>query len=166
MTQYLEMNCNRCGQTTNQEIERSPMYKTSEKVVRQNPLERGGKATRCRICDSVNHYEQRCPDRRFINREQGGDSKVFGFKDANSSLVGDIYHAITLHANQYNDPKWLKELLSESRTSAVLDCGASKTVCGKLWYNSYIDTLGNEQKLQVKSFKSVNVFKFGGGKVI
>ena len=166
--------CNKCGKVGHKTDEckddknpenRRYMFHRSEKVTGLNPLDRDGKITRCRVCDSVNHYEWKCPDRRY-NRESGTNSRIFTSSDLNSSLSGDIYHAVTLHADDFDDPTRLKGLLSESLASAVLDCGASKTVCGKVWYNTYIDTLTEDEKVRVKSYKSENVFKFGDGNVI
>ena len=46
---------------------------------------------------------------------------------------------------------------------AVLDSGASQTVCGKEWYQRLLDSLGEEQLIQITESPSSKVFKFGVG---
>ena len=40
--------------------------------------------------------------------------------------------------------------MSETWSSALLDCGASKTVCGKEWLNQYISNLPQHQQQNIK----------------
>lgn len=54
-------------------------------------------------------------------------------------------------------------LVGETINRAVLDCGASKTVCGLDWYQCYVDSL--DRGTCVKEFSSDSVFKFGVGKL-
>ena len=42
------------------------------------------------------------------------------------------------------NPQELKFLMSETCSAACLDCGASKTVCGKNWFNQYVKNLCEE----------------------
>ena len=64
--------------------------------------------TKCNICQSVNHW---VPD----------------YPDKNLSEVTCLVNEIRLDQN--NDD--LKSLVSETWNSALLDSGASSTVCGK-----------------------------------
>ena len=55
-------------------------------------------------------------------------------------------------------------LLGETLGSAVLDSGASSTVCGTKWYKCFLETLTDAQKKKiVKKKKGVRTFKFGDG---
>ena len=57
----------------------------------------------------------------------------------------------------------MKVLVSDSFNCAVLDSACSSTVCGEDWINCYLETLDEEQKQNVKNFKSKTWFKFGDG---
>ena len=70
-----------------------------------------GNPTKWAICHSINHWVQNCPDR----------------ESENTYVVNEV----VLHQSDYNNPNKLKHLTSETWSSALLDCGASKTVCGK-----------------------------------
>ena len=54
-------------------------------------------------------------------------------------------------------------LVGQTINQAVLDCGASQTVCGTEWYQCYLDSLGDEQLNQITESPSSTVFKFGVG---
>ena len=54
-------------------------------------------------------------------------------------------------------------LVGQTINQAVLDCGASQTVCGTEWYKCYLDSLGDEQLNQITESPSSTVFKFGVG---
>ena len=56
-------------------------------------------------------------------------------------------------------------LVGETVNKAVLDCGASKTVCGKEWLQCYMDSLNEKTRSQIKEFTSDILFKFGVGKL-
>ena len=77
----------------------------------KNPLDRYGNPTKCAICHSINHWTQNCSDRESQNTYVGNE--------------------VVLHQSDYDNPNELKNLTSEIWSSALLDCGASKTVCGK-----------------------------------
>ena len=54
-------------------------------------------------------------------------------------------------------------LLGEMLGSAVLDSGASSTVCGTKWYKCFLETLTDAQKKKIVKIKWVRTFKFGDG---
>ena len=53
--------------------------------------------------------------------------------------------------------------LGETLGSAVLDSGASSTVCGTKWYKCFVETLTDTQKKKIVKIKEVRTFKFGDG---
>ena len=53
--------------------------------------------------------------------------------------------------------------LSETLGSAVLDSGASSTVCGTKWYKCFLETLTDAQKKKIVKIKGVRTFKFSDG---
>ena len=58
----------------------------------------------------------------------------------------------------------MKGLVAKTWSSALLDCGASKTVCGKEWFQQYKQSLSNENQQKILTSDSNNTFRFGDGK--
>ena len=52
---------------------------------------------------------------------------------------------------------------SESWDPAILDSGASRTVCGKAWLDDYLSNLSSDQRNRVHSEPSQSIFRFGDG---
>ena len=111
----------------------------------KNPLDRNGRISRCAICESINHWQQECPDKQ------------------NDTLY--TVHEIVLH-NDNNYPDNLKNLVAETWNCGLLDCGASKTVCGEIWLNEYINSLTESQKKNIKHYHSKSLYRFGDGEQI
>ena len=114
----------------------------------KNPLDRNGLPTRCSICDSVNHWAHNCPDK------SSPEYRTY------------VTNEVVLHQSDYDNPDELKYLMSETWSSAVLDCGASKTVCGKEWFSQFTNNLQQEQKDQIIYSSSNHVYRFGDGRKI
>ena len=53
--------------------------------------------------------------------------------------------------------------MGETLGSAVLDSGASSTVCGTKWYKCFLETLTDAQKKKIVKIKGVRTFKFSDG---
>ena len=112
----------------------------------KNPLKSDGARTRCFHCESINHHIQNCPD-----------------------LVGERSSEDTLFNNEVIlcegslDTTLVSDLVAESLNCALLDSGASKNVCGRLWLNSYVDSLPESDKLKLKRESSSSIFRFGDG---
>lgn len=56
-------------------------------------------------------------------------------------------------------------LVGETVNKAILDSGASETVCGREWYTCFVDSLDKDNKSSVQEYPSSTVFKFGVGKL-
>ena len=112
----------------------------------KNPLDRYSNPTKCAICHSINLWAQNCPDR---------ESK-------NTYVVNEV----VLHQSDYNNPTELKHLTSETWSSALLDCGASKTVCGKEWLTQYINNLSDTDHSKVLFGESNHIHRFGNGRKV
>ena len=95
--------------------------------VGHNTLDKNGIQTSCKICQSINCWSQNCPDN--ISTEH------------NTYVVNKV----ALHQTDYDSPQELIYLMSETWSSALLDCGANKTVCGKELLNKYISNLPEPQ---------------------
>ena len=68
--------------------------------------------------------------------------------------------------SDFDHPSKLQSLVAESWNAAVLDCGASKTVCDQALFDTYIETLSNEDKSEITYDKSNSIYWFGDGKKI
>ena len=56
--------------------------------------------------------------------------------------------------------------MSETWSSALLDCGASKTLCIKQWLTQYVDNLSDEDQRKVSFGQSNHIYRFGDGRKI
>ena len=112
----------------------------------KNPLDKQGYLTQCHNCCSINHWSAECPD-----------------KDVEVGAASDTLYSIVLFEDDEENPDNIKSLVYETMGCAVLDCGAAKTVCGKVWWDAYRDALSEEDKASVVLSKSSIMFKFGNG---
>ena len=110
---------------------------------RRNPCNRNGVQLRCNICESIYHFEQQCPEVKTT----------------------DLYltHEVILFESDYDHPAKLKNLVSDSWNAALFDSGATKTVAGEIWFNSFIQSLNKEEKVKTETSKSNNMYCFGDG---
>ena len=113
-----------------------------------NPVDRNGRVTKCAICESIFHWQQDCPEKH----NQGSETY--------------IVHEIVMHHNEQSNPEQLKCLVAETWNCGLLDCGASKTVCGEKWLSEYVGSLSSEEQSKVRYFNSKSIYRFGDGKQI
>ena len=57
----------------------------------------------------------------------------------------------------------LRELLSDTWNTAVLDCGATKTVAGSSWVDHYLKCLSEDDMRLVETFETNTSYRFGDG---
>ena len=112
----------------------------------KKPLNSNGEISRCHYCQSINHWITNCPDRAL---DKVSEDTLFN-------------HEVVLCEGSLEDP-FVNDLVAESLNCALLDSGASKTVCGKLWLDLYVDSLSESEKMKLKSEPSESVFRFGDG---
>ena len=124
-----------------EKLKRYVPEKTVEKIKGKNPVDKYGRITRCTICDSVNHWQQECPD-----------------KTSSDTL---LVHEIVLH--NIEETGQLLTLVSESWNCGLLDCGANKTVCGETWLKEYTESLNEDEKQNIKHYSSKSIYRFGDG---
>ena len=74
-----------------------------------------------------------------------------------------MINEVVLHAT---DDVVLQSLLSETWSCAVLDCGATTTVCGSKWMDEYLSSLPESQRDRVKMEASDKPFRFGDGVIV
>ena len=69
---------------------------------------------------------------------------------------------VSLHTSDCrNSHLEMVTLVGDSLDSTVTDCGATKTVCGIIWYNCCVNTLSEMQKKNIQTQESNTYFKFG-----
>ena len=108
--------------------------------------EKRGNRPRCYGCGSIYHQAAECPEKAYYCNEE---------EEETYDIV--LYQSNLVTAAEFN------VFVAESSTSAILDCGASATVAGKEWFESYFDGLTEEQQQLVEYVESNSVFKFGSG---
>ena len=57
------------------------------------------------------------------------------------------------------------DLLSDTLGHGVIDCGCTKTVNGKAWLDSYVETLSRSDRMLIEYHKDNTKFRFGDGPV-
>ena len=131
----------------------------------RNPVDTWRQVTHCSLCDSVNHWAPECPDRPC--QPKSNTNTAYFAETPYDSDVLEINHAtndVILFQSDYDNPTQLRGLVAESWNHAVLDSGASATVCGLVRLNTYIACLNAEDKASISCKDSRSVFHFGDGR--
>ena len=110
----------------------------TKKTHKLNPIDAAGNPRQCVICKSIMHFVKDCPHN------------------------DDDEEEITLFSNGVQD-KYISTFLSETFNSAILDSGCSKTVCGRVWYEQYCDSISEKDLQNIQELESASKFKFGNG---
>ena len=114
---------------------------------RNNPIGPDGRISECVICGSRMHWARNCPH-AYEKRDEKN------YEDVQITLMSS-------HLPVVEDK--LDVLLRETMGYALLDTGCSKTVCGKMWLDWFLDTLSDEERNKVSYYESFAVYKFGNG---
>ena len=51
--------------------------------------------------------------------------------------------------------------MSETWSATLLECGASKTVCGNEWFSQYVNNLCEVGQQQIQYYESDHMYQFG-----
>ena len=124
----------------------------------RNPLGPGGVTSRCYGCGSEMHWLNSCPHATARNRFYPDRETGHYVEDQDEEVK-----IILMAADQDRNDK-IDVLFGETIGAMILDLGCSKTVCGKAWLDTYLETLDSKQLLEIKYEKSSSVFRFGDGK--
>ena len=141
----------------------------------RNPIDsRTGEISRCAICDSTLHWANSCPEnqferqRPFRSTQNQSNTRYTYFTDDHQSSQNletatghDSQFDIVLFQSDYDHPKNLPALVAESWNAAVLDSGATKTVCGRSWFNTYVESLSPEDQTKVNTSPTKHLYRFG-----
>lgn len=123
---------------------------SSEPTFRRGPnkSDRNGNPLRCGICESTFHFKRDCPHNNAPTMLQSA------FCDEQMSIL-----------NVDDDYDSLKRV-DETSNRALIDTGATVTVCGDQWMNNYLESLCKEDRSEVTEEKRRMVFRFGDGRGI
>lgn len=108
--------------------------------------EKSTRRTKCSYCESIFHQIYNCPDKVYFTTEQEDE---------------ETNYDVVLYQSNLLTEKEFQIFVSESATSAILDSGASATVAGKVWFESYLEGLSQEELQMVEYMDTNSSFKFG-----
>ena len=112
-----------------------------------NPIGPDGRSMLCKACGSYRHLIKDCPD---------------SWENQRGALYTD-YEDVYFTENEEGCFLTNGIFTSEAFGCAVLDSACSSTVCGKEWFDHFMNSLEPNDKSKVRSINSGKVFKFGGG---
>ena len=107
---------------------------------------------RCFNCQSEDHLIKDCPK----NKTNMTD------KRKQICLTSDIFEEQVITDEGVDDIF----TISETMNKALIDTGASATVCGKSWLKCYEDSLTPEEMSEIKEIETCKKFRFGDGRLI
>ena len=145
---------------------------------RLNPPDRTGAPSRCAICGSVMHYAAECQHNEKGNSgeevvptmlavEVGDEdpSECTNLTHESETSTDEEEYVPSLFTN--NTPEKYKDCFTgEALHSAILDSGCRKSVCGKLWYECFLEALTTDLLGEVEELKSDTKFRFGDGPTV
>lgn len=117
-----------------------------------NPLDRYGRRTKCAVCQSVFHWAKQCPHKEEVRMT---DTDIEHYEECEEECN------LTLFTKEHRTENEI--LMTESYGCAVIDTACTKTVCGKKWFEQYVDRLQEDQKKVIKKKTSTKIFRFGDG---
>ena len=110
---------------------------------RENPINpQTGYASKCKICGSKFHWARNCPD-AYENRKD----------------------RVLFYQSNFGEEDDMILFVGETLNKAVLDSGASKTVCGSEWLKCFEDSLDEVERMKITTEEGNKDFKFGSGVV-
>ena len=107
------------------------------------------KKIRCEYCESICHTTRDCQEKVYFYQEDEEE---------------DFTYDVVLYQSNLITPEDFTIFLSEASVSAILDSGASSSVAGKKWLDSYVTGLPDKAQKQIEYENSNARFKFGSGK--
>ena len=118
-----------------------------------------GSVSRCNICDSTFHFERNCPHR-------DAERQVFANISANADQVENEEEvSLALMSLAEHDAPY-SVFVAEAQDSAVLDTACTKTVCGRKWLESFIDSATKEAYSSILFLPSKRLFRFGDAPIV
>ena len=122
----------------------------------ENPKGPDGNIMRCYECDSTMHLSWDCSRKK----ERWQKEKKQNRRTEHVELTVELTLVAGIATAEQD------ELLVDTLSKAVLDCGCTKTVAGTTWFNEYLSLLSKEERDNVENnaTKSKTLYRFGDGK--
>lgn len=153
-----------------------------------NPVGDDGKPMLCKGCGSFRHFLDKCPESWENLKYNSNQGKVNYVEESQSGACADTesgeydeygYYDEYNYQYDYDNPEECHVVLytgdlnldritltTESQNCAVLDTACTKTVAGKEWFDTYVQSLSEEEALSIKYCASTCTFKFGAGPIL
>ena len=109
---------------------------------KQNPLGANGSPLQCGVCRSIAHFARDCP---------------------HSSKKDNVTYMAA--SNQIFECDMSAVTVGDSLNHMILDTGCPQNVCGKAWFDCFVETFSPAEQSSIKKERSDNQYKFGGGTV-
>lgn len=108
----------------------------------------GERISECHICKSIMHWSADCPHRRVEKKNLNKPEQIL---KVDSVIM---------------DEEYLTYITNKDENLALIDSGATKTVCGEKWYRAFEDSLDIKDKNMIKEEKTECLFRFGDGDAV
>lgn len=153
----------------------------TEKKKRLNPPDRTGAPSRCAICGSVMHYAAECQHNQNEQCDNSTEAiptmfavEVTDSNGMENSEGCEEHEECEVTSEEYVPALFTNSILEkykdcftgEALHCAILDSGCRRSVCGKLWYECYLESLSADLLSEVEENDSSTMFKFGDGPVV
>ena len=132
-------------------VPQRPYSYRQQTPARPNVYARNAGQLRCHICKETNHVVRDCKYNTFKDKGKKPDSRMtyfeseFQLEDEEESLI---------------------HLMGESANMALLDTGASSTVCGTKWLEIFEESLTPEERRDIEVLECNKTFRFGDGDAV
>lgn len=112
----------------------------------------------CYVCGCKFHYAKKCPYSQNNHHSRENMVLLNEHKNDISGSCEDITNIVLLNRRESEN-----SLFGETINCAILDSGASATVCGKKWLDCFLETLSEDSKKDILYDEGTKYFKFGDG---
>ena len=108
----------------------------------------GERISECHICKSIMHWSADCPHRRVEKKTLNKPEQIL---KVDSVIL---------------DEEYLTYITCQDENLALIDSGATKTVCGEKWYKAFEDSLDVKDTDMILEERSHCLFRFGDGDTV
>ena len=135
-----------------------------------NPLGTDGYPKLCDCCGSFRHYVEVCPDAwenqgkqnkvNYVEENENPDGEYEYYDDYYDWENPEECHVVLFTGDVVSENV---ALTTEAQNCAVLDTACTKSVSGIEWFETFVESLPEEEVARIKFVPSKCTFKFGAG---